>query len=123
MSKWSNSHVVCLGDAAHAPTPVTGMGTSPAITGAYILAGELSELDDGEHPSDALEACKSTFHPFFEKIQKIPFFVPAIAYPETAWKRWLFHAFAVALSKVVGIPLLTNRCIQSHDGDDSPLLQ
>ncbi|KAL0046407.1 hypothetical protein WJX82_000049 [Trebouxia sp. C0006] len=38
MSTWSSSRVVCLGDAAHAPTPLTGMGTSLAIIGAYILA-------------------------------------------------------------------------------------
>ena len=109
MSKWSNSRVVCLGDAAYAPTPLTGMGTSLAITGAYVLAGELSKLDDGEHPSKALEAYESTFRPFVEEMQQIPFFVPAIAHPETAWKRWLFQAFAWALSKVVTIPGLANR--------------
>ncbi len=71
-------------DAAHAPTPLTGMGTSLAITGAYILAGELSKLKDGEHPSKALEAYESTFRPFVERTQHIPFFVPAIAHPRTA---------------------------------------
>ena len=122
MSKWSNSRVVCLGDAAYAPTPLTGMGTSLAITGAYVLAGELSKLDDGEHPSKALEAYESTFRPFVEETQKIPFFVPAIAHPETASKRWLFQAFVWALSKVVAIPWLMNRFDQSND-DDFPLPQ
>ncbi|UJR18478.1 hypothetical protein I4U23_005384 [Adineta vaga] len=117
MSKWSNSRVVCLGDAAYAPTPLTGMGTSLAITGAYVLAGELSKLDDGEHPSKALEAYESTFRPFVEKIQKIPFFVPAIAHPETAWKRRVFHAFAWALSKIAAIPWVTNRFEKSNDND------
>ncbi|GKT41964.1 uncharacterized protein ColSpa_02145 [Colletotrichum spaethianum] len=37
MSKWSSSRVVCLGDAAFAPTPLTGMGTSLAIIGATCL--------------------------------------------------------------------------------------
>lgn len=106
MSKWSNSRVICLGDAAHAATPLTGMGTSLAITGAYVLAGELSKLDDGEHPSKALEAYERTFRPFVEHMQKVPLFVPAIAHPETAWKRWLLHAFVSALSKVVAIPWL-----------------
>ncbi|KAL9104722.1 MAG: hypothetical protein Q9187_008867, partial [Circinaria calcarea] len=86
MSKWSNSRVVCLGDAAFCPTLLTGMGTSLAITGAYVLAGELSKLDGGENPSKALEAYESIFRPFVEEIQKIPFFIPAVVHPETAWK-------------------------------------
>jgi 2-polyprenyl-6-methoxyphenol hydroxylase-like FAD-dependent oxidoreductase len=117
MSKWSNSRVVCLGDAAFAPTPLTGMGTSLAITGAYVLAGELSKLDGGDHPSKALEAYESVFHPFVEETQKIPFFVPAIAHPKTVWKRRLFQAFIWALSKVVRIPWLANRFKQSNGGD------
>jgi 2-polyprenyl-6-methoxyphenol hydroxylase-like FAD-dependent oxidoreductase len=51
MDKWSNNRVVCLGDTAFAPTPLTGMGTSLALIGGYMLAGELAKLQDGEHPS------------------------------------------------------------------------
>ncbi|MCJ1228195.1 hypothetical protein MMC12_004856 [Toensbergia leucococca] len=123
MSKWSNSRVVCLGDAAYAPTSLTGMGTSLAITGAYVLAGEMSKLDDGEHPSKALEAYESTFRPFVEETQKIPIFVPAIAHPETAWKRWLFQASVWALSKVVAIPWVANRLGDYSNDDDFPLPQ
>jgi len=122
MSKWSNSRVVSLGDAAYAPTPLTGMGSSLAIIGAYVLAGELSKLDDGEHPSKALEAYESTFRPFVEEAQKIPSFVPAIAHPERAWKRWLFQTFAWALSKVVVFPWLVNRFDQ-RDSEEFPLPQ
>lgn len=107
MSKWSSSRVVCVGDAAYAPTPLTGMGTSLAITGAYVLAGELSKLDNGDHPSKALEAYESTFRPFVEETQKIPSFVPAIAHPETAWKRWLLQLFVWALSKLVAVVVAT----------------
>ena len=123
MSKWSNSRVVCLGDTAYAPTPLTGMGTSLAIIGAYVLAGELSKLNDREHPSRALEAYESNFRPFVEESQKIPFFVPAIAHPETAWKRWLFQAFVWTLSKVVAIPWLANRLPNDSSDDGFPLPQ
>lgn len=51
------------------------MGTSLAITRAYVIAGELSKLDDGEHLSKALEAYESTFRPSVEDMQKIPYFV------------------------------------------------
>ncbi len=109
MSTWSSSRVVCLGDAAHAPTPLTGMGTSLAIIGAYILAGELSKLGDNEHPSKALQAYESAFRPFVEHVQSIPFFVPAIVHPKTAWKRWLFQTAMWAVSKALAIPWLVNK--------------
>ena len=46
------------------------------------MAGELSKLDDGEYAAMAHEASQSIFRPIIEEIQKIPFFVPAIAHPE-----------------------------------------
>ncbi|KPM38727.1 hypothetical protein AK830_g7836 [Neonectria ditissima] len=123
MSKWSNCRVVCLGDAAYAPTPLTGMGTSLAITGAYVLAGELSQLRDGDHPSKALEAYERTFRPFVEETQKIPFFAPAVAHPETAWKRWLLHTFlwgfSGVVSRLVAVPWFASKLKQSEE--DFPL--
>ena len=117
MSKWSNSRVVCLGDAAFAPTPLTGMGTSLAITGAYVLAGELSKLEQGEHPSNALEAYENVFRPFVEETQQIPFFVPDIAHPETALKRWVFRTCIRAISSVVAIPWLAKKLDQTNEDD------
>lgn len=123
LSEWSNYRVVCLGDAAYAPTPLTGMGASLAITGAYVLAGELSKLGDGEHPSKALKTYESISRPFVEEIQKIPFFVPAIAHPETAWKRWMVQAFVWALSKVAATPWLVNGVDRNNNDEDFPLPQ
>ncbi|KAF1845723.1 FAD/NAD(P)-binding domain-containing protein [Cucurbitaria berberidis CBS 394.84] len=91
MTTWSNSRVICLGDTAFAPTPLTGMGTSLAIIGAYVLAGELSKLDENEHPAQALEAYEKKFRPFVEEVQVIPSFIPGVAHPMTAWKIWLFQ--------------------------------
>jgi 2-polyprenyl-6-methoxyphenol hydroxylase-like FAD-dependent oxidoreductase len=34
--------VVLVGDAAHSPSPLAGVGTSLALVGAYVLAGELA---------------------------------------------------------------------------------
>lgn len=119
MSKWSNSRVICLGDTAFAPSSLTGMGTSLAITGAYVLAGELSKLGDGEHPSKALDAYESIFRPFVEEMQTIPSFVPDIAHPETAFKRWMFHALVSALSKAASYPWLAKRL---HDDDPDDFL-
>ncbi|KAI9667770.1 MAG: hypothetical protein M1821_000589 [Bathelium mastoideum] len=121
MPRWSNSRVVCLGDAAYTSSPLTGNGTSLAIVGAYVLAGELSKLDDGESPSRALEAYESKFRPFVEESQKIPPFVPAIAHPRTAWKRWLLQTFVQALSKIVTTPWIASRLSgKSHDDFSLP---
>lgn len=40
---WSKGRVVLLGDAGYCPSPVTGFGTSLAMVGAYVLAGELAQ--------------------------------------------------------------------------------
>ncbi|KAL8837310.1 MAG: hypothetical protein Q9170_002567 [Blastenia crenularia] len=121
MDKWSNSRVVCIGDAAHAPTPITGCGTTLAITGAYLLAGELSNLDDGEHPARALEAYEKRYHPHVEEWQKVPRFFPDLAHPETAWKRWMFQNFIWALSKLVTIPWVRSWAPDDSKDDDFPL--
>ncbi|KAL3421887.1 pyridine nucleotide-disulfide oxidoreductase [Phlyctema vagabunda] len=117
MTKWFTSRVVCLGDTAYAPTPFTGMGTSLAITGAYVLGGELSKLEEGEQPFEALNAYDNAFRPFVEEIQNLPFFVPTIAHPETAWKRWLIQMAVMLASKIMAIPWIMNKFGQSNEED------
>lgn len=43
MDSWSNGRVVLVGDAAYSISPRTGQGTTVAMVGAYVLAGELSK--------------------------------------------------------------------------------
>lgn len=103
MSKWSNGRVICLGDAAFAPTPLSGMGTTLALTAAYVLGGELSELKDGEHPAEAFSAYEKTLRPFVEETQDIPSFVPAIMHPATALRRWLLFTLVSTISRVIAL--------------------
>lgn len=42
MEHWTRGRVALLGDAGYSPSPVTGLGTSLALVGAYVLAGELA---------------------------------------------------------------------------------
>jgi 2-polyprenyl-6-methoxyphenol hydroxylase-like FAD-dependent oxidoreductase len=42
LDSWSRGRVAVLGDAAWCPTPLTGLGTTLAVVGAYVLAGELA---------------------------------------------------------------------------------
>lgn len=101
MDHWSVGRVVCLGDAAHAPSPLTGMGTSLAILGAYFLAGEISKLKPGQHPRPALEAYQAAFKPHVDKVQEIPSFVPSIAYPKGSVHRWLLRILLSVVAWVV----------------------
>ncbi|KAF2866197.1 hypothetical protein BDV95DRAFT_585096 [Massariosphaeria phaeospora] len=118
MSHWSNSRVVCLGDTAYAPSPLTGMGTSLALIGAYMLAGELSKLKEGEHPAKALAAYENEFRPFVDKEQKIPSFIPAIAHPGTAWKRVLLQSLLWVMSQIAKIPWVKNRVADAESDND-----
>ncbi|KDR71993.1 hypothetical protein GALMADRAFT_213472 [Galerina marginata CBS 339.88] len=123
MSKWSTNRIICLGDAAWAPTPLTGAGASLAINGAYVLAGELSELNDEEHPSKAFEAFETKFRPWVEESQKISSVIPGAVHPETAWKRWVFQLLLQIASKAVATPWLMKRFDRDTDSIDYPLPQ
>ncbi|OBA90899.1 FAD-binding monooxygenase, partial [Mycobacteriaceae bacterium 1482268.1] len=41
MPSWTSGRVALVGDAGYCASPLSGMGTSLALVGAYILAGEL----------------------------------------------------------------------------------
>lgn len=66
MPSWTKGRVALLGDAAHAPSFFTGMGTSLALQGATLLAKELHANDDYQ---TAFAKYNETFKPFVESIQ------------------------------------------------------
>ena len=77
---------VLVGDAGYAAGP-TGGGTSLALAGAYILAGEICR-----HKSNlaaGLNGYEEQMQPLISDMQKIPPFVPWIMAPQTAWGIWL----------------------------------
>ncbi|MCI2423260.1 FAD-dependent monooxygenase [Saccharopolyspora sp. K220] len=41
LDDWARGRVVLLGDAGYCPSPLSGQGSSLAMVGAYVLAGEL----------------------------------------------------------------------------------
>ncbi|MFK0243208.1 FAD-dependent monooxygenase [Amycolatopsis azurea] len=55
MPRWSSGRVVLVGDAAHAPSFLTGQGSSLALVGAYMLARELAMTADHTAAFDAYE--------------------------------------------------------------------
>ncbi|MBT2441722.1 FAD-dependent monooxygenase [Streptomyces sp. ISL-36] len=68
MDRWSRGRVVLLGDAAHCASPASGQGTGLALSGAYVLAGELAAAH-GDHRA-AFEAYEREMRPGVELNQK-----------------------------------------------------
>ncbi|WP_255469397.1 FAD-dependent monooxygenase [Mycolicibacterium sp. P1-18] len=78
MPAWSKGRVAVVGDAAYCATPVSGMGTSLALAGAYLLAGALGATDDH---AEAFASYERYARPFVDEAQKLPPGVPRIANP------------------------------------------
>jgi 2-polyprenyl-6-methoxyphenol hydroxylase-like FAD-dependent oxidoreductase len=79
LDRWSRGRVVLLGDAGYCPTPLTGLGTSLALVGAYILAGELADARDettvaGEDDAvqRAFDRYETRMRPYVEQGQELP---------------------------------------------------
>jgi 2-polyprenyl-6-methoxyphenol hydroxylase-like FAD-dependent oxidoreductase len=79
--RWSDGRIGMLGDAAWCATPLSGMGTTLSVTGAYVLAGELARANDHRAGFEAFEA---RMRPFVEQAQKLPPGVPRVAHPKTS---------------------------------------
>src|SRR5262249_2926027 len=41
LDEWSRGRVVLLGDAGYCPSPLSGLGTSLSLVGAYVFVAEL----------------------------------------------------------------------------------
>ncbi|KAK8091386.1 uncharacterized protein PG998_015201 [Apiospora kogelbergensis] len=77
---------VLVGDAGYAPGP-TGTGTSLAMAGAYVLAGEMHR-----HRGDlaaGLQGYEDRMRPIVAKLQTVPPLVLGFLAPQTAWGIWL----------------------------------
>lgn len=80
LPRWSKGRVVLLGDAAWCATPIAGAGTSLAIVGAYVLAGEIQRQPS---PADALAAYEMVLRPYVEQAQDVPKIGPRFAQPQS----------------------------------------
>jgi 2-polyprenyl-6-methoxyphenol hydroxylase-like FAD-dependent oxidoreductase len=67
MDHWSLGRVALVGDAGYCCSPLSGQGTSVALLGAYILAGELKLA--GEDHGQAFANYFQIFQPYTERTQ------------------------------------------------------
>lgn len=94
---WSRGRIALLGDAAYCASPISGMGTSLSLTGAYLLAGELSRHSE---PDAGLRSYESLMRPYATKGQKLAPGAPRIANPDSrAGVRTLNAALRLAASR------------------------
>lgn len=73
LDSWSKGRVAVVGDAAHCPSAVTGMGTTCAMVGTYILAGEIEKhcgrSGSKESLPVALKEYDQKLRPFISHVQ------------------------------------------------------
>jgi 2-polyprenyl-6-methoxyphenol hydroxylase-like FAD-dependent oxidoreductase len=68
MQTWSHGRAVLLGDAGYCPALLSGQGSTLAMMGAYILAGEL-KVALGDHQR-AFAQYEQAFRPVVSRVQK-----------------------------------------------------
>ncbi|GAA1877280.1 FAD-dependent monooxygenase [Williamsia serinedens] len=106
LSVYSRGRVIVVGDAAWAAGP-TGMGTTLALVGAYVLAGELDRARSGsgvDH-TRAYEGYESVIRPYAEAVQTLPPGGPRVVLPRSE------RALAVqrAVHRVLATPAVRDR--------------
>ncbi|KAG8625874.1 hypothetical protein KVT40_006275 [Elsinoe batatas] len=92
---WSKGRVVLLGDAAYCASPLSGMGTTLALNGAYNLAGALHQ-----HPDDYAAAFKQyedKMRPLVKAAQKKAPALPRLINPETKWGVFLLRLMVMVI--------------------------
>lgn len=111
MPRWSSRRTVLVGDAGYCASPLSGMGTSLALVGAYLLAGELGPAGDRlttAQLTPALAGYDRLMRPYVDRCQHLnntldryaPMTEKDIA--NTAWaykwmQRWPFRILAAKL--------------------------
>ena len=108
MTSWSRGRVTLCGDAGYCASPLSGMGTSLALVGSYLLAGELGPAPDAlssDHVDATLSRYDQLMRPYVDKCQDIAAgvdgYVPkskadiVITTQVMKWmQRWPFRDFA-----------------------------
>jgi 2-polyprenyl-6-methoxyphenol hydroxylase-like FAD-dependent oxidoreductase len=87
MQRWSQGRVVLLGDAGYSPALLSGQGTTLAMMGAYILAGEL-KVALGDHQR-AFPQYERLFSPVVKQEQRMAGTGAKILIPGTPLGLWM----------------------------------
>lgn len=111
---WHRGRVVLLGDAAHCPSPFSGMGTTAGFVGAYVLAGEINR--NTENLSQAFANYDKTLRTFVDEVQDLKPALLRLGMPLKGWGIAIIH-FLFGLACFLRIPELVSRFAKERDGD------
>ena len=104
MPKWSEGRIALVGDAAYCASLMAGQGSALAMTGAYVLAGELARASG--HHVEAFANYESVLHAFIDAKQRgAERFGGAFA-PKTWWGLFLRNQ-VIRAAAIPGIARLT----------------
>ena len=112
MPRWSKGRVALCGDAAWCVTPVGGVGTTLAVTGARVLAGEIARAPD---LAAAFAAYEEAMRPVVRKAQGVPSFAPRLANPHSRAGIRALHAVMAFASR----PAVRAVAAKLSGGDDA----
>jgi len=90
MTRWSRGRVALIGDAAWCATPLAGIGTTLAVAGGFVAAGELARC--GGDVGAGLAAFERAMRPMVEDGQGVPKIGPRLMNPDSRPGIRLLHA-------------------------------
>lgn len=114
MGSWSKGRTVLVGDAGYCPSPASGQGTSLALVGAYVLAGELATAR-GDH-STAFPAYEREIRQFVETNLKLGITNAKRMVPKSPAQIRMHHLFLRLLPRLPGKTLMAKAILKSIHG-------
>jgi 2-polyprenyl-6-methoxyphenol hydroxylase-like FAD-dependent oxidoreductase len=118
LNTWSRGRVTLVGDAGYCPGPAVGGGTTVAIVGAYVLAGEMLEAA-GDHRV-AFRNYENEMREFVLRSRTIGPSSMKTLIPATAWQVWLA---AQVMRIVPRLPVPLQRTLTSLQGGPARTLE
>lgn len=82
-------------------SPFSGMGTTLALNGAHVLAGNLLQHMSRDHLDyiSAFAQYENKMRPLVERAQKLPPGIPHIIHPETEWGLWILRTLSFVINR------------------------
>lgn len=107
MDQWYKGRITLVGDAGDCPSLLSGKGSTLAMVGAYILAGELKEAK-GNYKT-AFQQYEVLFKPFMDKKQKAAQLFAKSFIPKSYFGIWLRNALFKMMSSSLFSKLFLNQ--------------
>ncbi|MDI2033658.1 hypothetical protein PJL15_00757 [Paenarthrobacter nitroguajacolicus] len=118
MPTWSAGRIALLGDAAFCPSPTSGQGTTLAIVGAYVLAGELAEA--GSYAT-AFAQYETKMRKYVTATQKMGADNAKHFIAQSRFQVWMQQQILRALPHLPGKALMMRKTMQIINGIDLPV--